>query len=633
MIWPTLAAVLIFSEASGLFEVNLGLGIGLLVAFIVGPRIHTDLLAEVAIVATTVAGAFFTVSSQVPEAASWRGDQLDGGWVFIGLIGLYTSVAWQVLKSPRGGHRTVAALNLVAVLACGSNEEFRMMILDDQTARSQLPYVLMVMGFGWFQFDALRKMDPVWFRVESVKKRNVIVFTLSVALAAPAIWAIPILHSTLISYARDQWKESRTGFSEHTELGELRGMLMSDRVILRVTGKKTEYLRGVVYDRYLVGRWIAPMRSPFPPAEWRSSEEPDTVIDTVSGARDRYFLPLNLASLEVVEGVAAVDDTGIFTAPSRSAGRVKLRTGTRGVGPIANPVPTDLDVPSGLHEPLERWLTEQQIGHQSSTSSDVVGRIADTLRSRYEYALQFTRDRDEDPVVDFLYRERKGHCEYFASAMTLLVRAAKIPARMVVGYRVSEWNPIGRYHIVRSRNAHAWTEVFYDGQWHTVDATAPSTLPMPTHTPVMSAIWDTMRALLSQGVEALAQMQWWAVLTLIGLLVLVWAGVRWQRYRRMARDARSQAYSAVLPAFVRLMQRLGRVGLARSKSESITDYVERVQRRVGREGPLASALGDYTAFRYGGVGEEDTVSESLVSADAWIRANRRRLSDGAPQDT
>ena len=110
MIWPSLIAVLVFTEASGLFEVNIGLVAGLCLVGLVGPRIETDILAEVALVATTVTGAFFTVSSQVPEAASWRGDQLDGGWVFIALIGLYTSLAWQLLKSPRGpctlGERT-----------------------------------------------------------------------------------------------------------------------------------------------------------------------------------------------------------------------------------------------------------------------------------------------------------------------------------------------------------------------------------------------------------------------------------------------------------------------------------------------------------------------------------------------
>jgi hypothetical protein len=625
MVWPSLIAVLVFTEASGLVEVNIGLAAGLCLVWLVGPRIETDILAEVAIVATTVTGAFFTVSSQVPEAASWRGDQLDGGWVFIALIGLYTSLAWQLLKSPRGGHRASAALNLVAVLACGSNEEFRMVVLDDASARSQLPYLFMVVVFGWAQFDALRRLDPVWHRVPSVGRRTVVVFVLTILLAAPAIWGIPILHAALIDYARTQWKESRTGFSEHTELGELRGMLLSDRVILRVDGVKPSYLRGVVYDRYIVGRWIAPMRTPSPPQEWESDTEPETVIHSVSGARDRYFLPFDLEALTVSDGLAAVDDTGIFTAPSRSAGRVELTVGKRGVAPVAGPSKMDLDVPAALSETLDGWLAEHLEGHNFRDPEATVVRIAEILRTKYKYALEFSRDPEADPVADFLHREQRGHCEYFASAMTLLARSAQVPARMVAGYRVSEWNPVGQYHIVRSRNAHAWTEVYYGGQWHTVDATAVGSLPMPSETPILSAVWDTTKSLLNKGIRALSRLEWWAVAGLLGALFLIWALLRWRRHNGGSRARGHEFYSQPLPAYNRLARRLEKLGLVRKESESISDYVDRIEKVIQSDSPLIPALKAYTAFRYGKVGNPREITARLQGAEAWVRSQRRGL--------
>jgi len=78
---------------------------------------------------------------------------------------------------------------------------------------------------------------------------------------------------------------------------------------------------------------------------------------------------------------------------------------------------------------------------------------------------RYTLDRPEwsgrgDPVVDFLEQHREGHCEYFASALTMMLRSQGIPARMVVGYRGGEWNPLGGFYQVRQLHAHAWVEAY-----------------------------------------------------------------------------------------------------------------------------------------------------------------------------
>lgn len=78
-----------------------------------------------------------------------------------------------------------------------------------------------------------------------------------------------------------------------------------------------------------------------------------------------------------------------------------------------------------------------------------------------------------DPVDDFLFNVRKGYCEHYASAFTFLMRAAGIPARVVVGYQGGEMNPVGDYLLVRQSDAHAWAEVWLsDGGWTRVDPTA-----------------------------------------------------------------------------------------------------------------------------------------------------------------
>jgi transglutaminase-like putative cysteine protease len=77
-----------------------------------------------------------------------------------------------------------------------------------------------------------------------------------------------------------------------------------------------------------------------------------------------------------------------------------------------------------------------------------------------------------DPVDMFLFDEKRGFCEHFASAFTVLLRDAGIPARVVTGYQGGEINPRGGYMIVRQSDAHAWSEALVDGVWQRYDPTA-----------------------------------------------------------------------------------------------------------------------------------------------------------------
>jgi hypothetical protein len=63
-----------------------------------------------------------------------------------------------------------------------------------------------------------------------------------------------------------------------------------------------------------------------------------------------------------------------------------------------------------------------------------------------------------DPIEDFLFRTREGHCEYFAGAMVVLLRCVGVPSRMVTGFAGGEWNDYGQFYIIRQRHAHAWVE-------------------------------------------------------------------------------------------------------------------------------------------------------------------------------
>ncbi len=91
-------------------------------------------------------------------------------------------------------------------------------------------------------------------------------------------------------------------------------------------------------------------------------------------------------------------------------------------------------------------------------------------RGNYKYSLQ-NLPITENPLEDFLFKHKYGNCEYFASAMAVMLRAAGIPARLVGGYRGGYYNDMGKYYLVPQKNAHVWVEAYIDKNWIRLDPT------------------------------------------------------------------------------------------------------------------------------------------------------------------
>jgi protein-glutamine gamma-glutamyltransferase len=94
------------------------------------------------------------------------------------------------------------------------------------------------------------------------------------------------------------------------------------------------------------------------------------------------------------------------------------------------------------------------------------------LKTKYAYTLQLTGTPGKDPLAHFLFETRAGHCEYFASAMTIMLRTLGIPAREVNGFLPGEFNELGGDYIVRASDAHSWVEAYFPGSgWIVFDPT------------------------------------------------------------------------------------------------------------------------------------------------------------------
>ena len=111
----------------------------------------------------------------------------------------------------------------------------------------------------------------------------------------------------------------------------------------------------------------------------------------------------------------------------------------------------------------DRWLEEAGLSVENDGVEKVARQLCRKLRDSGEYAYSLnpqTRNRNLDPLEDFLSEHKVGHCEFFASALTMLLRSLNVPAQPVIGYVTNEYSKYGEYFTVRQRHAHAWVEVW-----------------------------------------------------------------------------------------------------------------------------------------------------------------------------
>jgi protein-glutamine gamma-glutamyltransferase len=111
----------------------------------------------------------------------------------------------------------------------------------------------------------------------------------------------------------------------------------------------------------------------------------------------------------------------------------------------------------------------------------------------YSYSLDMSViDSSADPIEDFLFNRKSGHCEYFATALALLLRSEGIPSRLVTGFKGAERNTLTDWYEVQQRHAHAWVEAFIDDNWTVVDAT-PAERDDQVRSMADGGFWQTAR--------------------------------------------------------------------------------------------------------------------------------------------
>jgi transglutaminase-like putative cysteine protease len=271
------------------------------------------------------------------------------------------------------------------------------------------------------------------------------------------------------------------------------GTNLSDEIVFSVepeSGRLTTgryYWTGRIYDAYLNGQWISTEteRNPFglgatpPEYTWIGRREVSVEVDSrISLLRTLYYpnAPISISRAVQAEiGPSTLEEpeiTALISDPPVRAGEVYTVRAS-----ISTPTITQLRNSANLVYP--EWVSERylqlppnlpprirdlaaSIGVGLATPYDQVTAVTDWLRNNITYETNLPEiPADADPVEWFLFDNKAGYCNYYATAEVLMLRSLGIPARMSVGYAEGTWNPESTSYEVAGKDYHAWPEVYF----------------------------------------------------------------------------------------------------------------------------------------------------------------------------
>lgn len=502
--------------------------------------------------------------------------------------------------------------------------------------------------------------------------------------------------------------EVRSGFSDEVRLGGFGTIKTDSTVVMRIRPdvppaerRTTWYLRGSSFDRYEGGRWQHGRTAP--PGPLRAAYGHRAVAD--DGVARLVQLPSRALAARPIPGLAdssrieratiVLEDIGaeVLFVPSdpvavqvlargplearaspvggrnhevrvtKPPGPVQYRAVWRPGEPSAAELATvgDPAVPAGLQAYLQRSESlgpavgelARRLAADQPTRLRKVEAIMEHLRG-FEYTLELRESErvraGADPLEGFLFDTEAGHCEYFATALAVLLREVGVPTRIVNGYYGAHHNDVGDFYAVRQADAHSWVEVHFGPLgWVTFDPTPPSGRISGDDAawwPAMTELFDALRNSYLEHVidydltEQLAMLEGLGLRGsgpdlqragpwLLGGLLLGVAGVlAWRRWSQGGR-AGGRPETALLR---RVLDGLARRGIACGVDESPQRLVQRLRTARGKRASpelgaaaieaLDQFVATYEALRFGPAPPTAALPRLRAQARAVLRALR-----------
>lgn len=276
-------------------------------------------------------------------------------------------------------------------------------------------------------------------------------------------------------------REGVSGISDHLQLGEVSRVALSGDVAFRAVLEgggpltSTPYWRGAVLEVTDGNRWEISGRSR--PSTTRVQGERLRITYFVEPHGSRQLFLLETPSGATIGArTQTLGATRVLQLPLQLARRIRYEGSSVPADRFSESLRPDdralnLRLPPAFPDAI-RALAGSIAGDERDPSR-VAGRLLNHFSTGFTYSLQIPASTG-DPLESFLFGHRTGYCEYFASALAVMLRAQGVPARVVSGYLGGDWVPDGAYYLVRQAAAHAWVEAYLGGDWVRFDPTPAS---------------------------------------------------------------------------------------------------------------------------------------------------------------
>jgi transglutaminase-like putative cysteine protease len=482
-----------------------------------------------------------------------------------------------------------------------------------------------------------------------------------------------------------------SGFTDHVQLGEIGQIQKSNAVAMHIQidgdniGRYDLHWRGLALSDFDGHTWSNPRDQVVLPRQPDNSfalpHQNPALTSYVTRSQSRQHLihyrvlmePIGTSVFFLapwarnVKGdyrMVAVDSGGaVYDSDAQRA-----ISSYEGTSDIATPTPAELrtaghEYPRQISAaylnlpPLDERIAAlaAKITGSATNDYDRAASIENNLRTHYGYTLELPRTKEKDPIANFLFERKQGHCEYFASSMAVMLRTLGIPSRVVNGFRSDEFNDITGNYVVRAKDAHAWVEAYFPGYgWQMFDPTPGGSSGTPQgwdrlalYVDAMASFWrdwivsyDTThqyvlgKAAISntrnlwEGARTWARdkyasmLQWarrsqgrvedspmrWALFGGLAALALLLLGnlgriLRWTHERWLQLHPERSPVQAAAMWYERMARLVARRGVEKTAAQTPQEFLRKIEDDRLRE-PVSRFTAVYEAARFGNSGAD-----------------------------
>ena len=431
----------------------------------------------------------------------------DRDWLFLYLISFFeVLLAAGLSLSPR----FVATLALYSFCTVAAVVAFEIRRARRRVRESETRLVFQPRARVLRRLRVAENEPRPWGEARRLAAAALCLLVLVFALAMPIFFVTPRLGRGALARA-EGGLTGLVGFSDEVSLGEYGRLQQSSQIVMRVRvedpyAERNQYLRwrGVGLDRFDGRTWRKSSREKVFKSRDKTSPRDFFGFGTTEDAgrltnQTFYIEPVDTPVLFAAHRAVGIsgalpyvgqDTEGGLTTRDHPRERITYRAFSdtsdppleslrRDNGPYAlDDAARYLQLPESLDPRIPELARGLIRGTGADNRYDAAHVIEDYFRQNFKYSLE-VRGEGADPLADFMFRTRAGHCEYYATAMAVMLRSQRIAARVVNGFQMGEYNDAADVFTVRQSDAHSWVEVYFPatGAWVAFDPTPAAGRP------------------------------------------------------------------------------------------------------------------------------------------------------------